>query len=58
MSKVRVSAFAVSLDGYAAGTRQSLENPLGIGGPQVIRVVFLYAHMEADAGAGRGLNWR
>jgi dihydrofolate reductase len=28
MSKVRVSAFAVSLDGYAAGTRQSLENPV------------------------------
>src|SRR6476661_1620815 len=28
MSKVRVSAFSVSLDGYAAGVRQSLENPL------------------------------
>ena len=28
MPKIRVSAFAVSLDGYAAGPRQSLDNPL------------------------------
>ena len=32
MSKVRVNCFAVSLDGYGAGPRQSLENPLGEGG--------------------------
>ena len=32
MSKVRVDCFAVSLDGYGAGPRQSLENPLGEGG--------------------------
>lgn len=32
MSKVRVNCFAVSLDGYGAGPRQSLENPLGLGG--------------------------
>jgi dihydrofolate reductase len=32
MPKVRVAAFAVSLDGYGAGPRQSLENPLGEGG--------------------------
>jgi dihydrofolate reductase len=32
MSKLRVACFAVSLDGYGAGPRQSLENPLGIGG--------------------------
>jgi dihydrofolate reductase len=32
MSKVRVSCFAVSLDGYGAGPRQSVENPLGEGG--------------------------
>lgn len=33
MSQVRVNSFAVSLDGYGAGPRQSLENPLGVGGP-------------------------
>jgi dihydrofolate reductase len=32
MSKVRVNCFAISLDGYGAGPRQSLENPLGEGG--------------------------
>lgn len=33
MSKLRVHAFSISLDGYGAGPNQSLENPLGIGGP-------------------------
>ena len=32
MSKLRVNSFSVSLDGYGAGTSQSLEDPLGIGG--------------------------
>ena len=32
MSKLRVHAFAMSIDGYGAGTNQSLEKPLGIGG--------------------------
>ena len=32
MSRLRVNAFAVSIDGYGAGPDQSLENPLGVGG--------------------------
>jgi dihydrofolate reductase len=32
MPKLRVHAFAISLDGYGAGPDQSLENPLGKGG--------------------------
>ena len=32
MGKVRVSAFSVSLDGFGAGPRQDLENPLGVRG--------------------------
>jgi dihydrofolate reductase len=32
MGKVKVQAFAVSFDGFGAGPRQSLENPLGVGG--------------------------
>jgi dihydrofolate reductase len=32
MSKLRVSCFAVSLDGFGAGPNQSLDNPLGEGG--------------------------
>ena len=40
MSKVRVSAFAVSLDGYVAGPHQSLENPLGVRGPELFEWFF------------------
>jgi dihydrofolate reductase len=32
MSKVRVAAFSISLDGYGAGPEQSLDDPLGRGG--------------------------
>jgi dihydrofolate reductase len=32
MSKVRVAAFSLSLDGFGAGPSQSLDNPLGVGG--------------------------
>ena len=35
MSKLRVSAFGVSLDGYGAGPRQDLDNPLGVGGERL-----------------------
>ena len=32
MSKLKVLAFTVSIDGYGAGPRQSLEQPMGVGG--------------------------
>jgi dihydrofolate reductase len=32
MSKLRVHGFSISLDGYGAGPRQSLDQPLGVGG--------------------------
>jgi dihydrofolate reductase len=32
MSKLRVNAFSISIDGYGAGPSQSLDNPLGVGG--------------------------
>ncbi|RYZ05632.1 MAG: dihydrofolate reductase [Myxococcales bacterium] len=32
MSKLRVNAFGISLDGYGAGPDQALDNPLGVGG--------------------------
>lgn len=34
-SKLRVLCFSVSLDGYGAGPAQSLENPLGLRGPEL-----------------------
>ena len=35
MPKLRVHALTISLDGYAAGPDQSLENPLGLGGEEL-----------------------
>jgi dihydrofolate reductase len=32
MSKLRVNAFSISVDGYGAGPAQALESPLGVGG--------------------------
>jgi dihydrofolate reductase len=40
MSRLRVSSFSVSLDGYGAGPDQSLENPLGAGGEALHEWVF------------------
>ena len=40
MPKLRVHAFAISLDGYAAGPDQSLDNPLGVGGMALHQWVF------------------
>jgi len=40
MSKLRVMSFAVSLDGYSAGPNQSLENPLGVRGPELMEWFF------------------
>ena len=40
MSKVVVQSMGVSLDGFAAGTDQSLENPLGVRGPELMEWFF------------------
>jgi dihydrofolate reductase len=38
--KLRVHNFSVSLDGYAAGSDQSLDNPLGVGGEELHNWMF------------------
>ncbi|CAN5146326.1 dihydrofolate reductase family protein [soil metagenome] len=35
MGKIRVAGFGVSIDGFGAGPEQSLENPLGLRGPEL-----------------------
>ncbi|AEU35613.1 dihydrofolate reductase family protein [Granulicella mallensis] len=40
MPKVRVAGFGVSLDGFSAGTEQSLDDPLGKRGPEVFQWFF------------------
>ena len=36
MPSVRVLSFGISLDGFGAGPDQSLENPLGVNGPEIM----------------------
>jgi len=40
MSKLRVNAFSISIDGFGAGTDQSLEQPMGVGGMALHQWVF------------------
>jgi dihydrofolate reductase len=40
MTQIKVAGFGVSLDGFAAGTDQSLENPLGVRGPEMFQWMF------------------
>ena len=62
MLKVRVSAFAVSLDGYAAGPHQGLENPLGARGPELFEWFFStrtwkQMHGQEDGSPGVDDDW-
>lgn len=59
MSKVRVSSFAVSLDGYGAGPRQNIDNPLGVGGPDLFEWFFAtrtWRHMHGEEGGSTGVD--
>jgi len=38
--KVKVLCFGISLDGYSAGPNQDLQNPLGVGGPEILEWFF------------------
>jgi dihydrofolate reductase len=40
MSRLRVNAFSISIDGYGAGPNQDLANPLGVGGMALHTWVF------------------
>lgn len=57
MSKVRVSCFAVSLDGYGAGPSQDLEHPLGVGGEKLMEWFFAtrtWRQQHGEAGGETG----
>jgi dihydrofolate reductase len=54
MSKLRVQAFSVSIDGYGAGPRQDLENPMGVGGMALHKWVLGTRTFQAMHGAGGG----
>jgi dihydrofolate reductase len=51
MSKLRVAAFSISIDGFGAGPAQDLENPMGVGGMALHEWVFgtkTFAQMHGD----------
>jgi dihydrofolate reductase len=55
MSKLRVNAFSISLDGYGAGPDQDEQNPLGRNGAEVHGWVFptrTFQQMHGDGGDG------
>jgi len=54
MSKVVVQAFGLSLDGFSAGTDQSLENPLGVRGPELMEWFFPTKTFIDQHGGGGG----
>jgi dihydrofolate reductase len=59
MSKVRVAAFGVSLDGFAAGPHQDLENPLGRGGAAIAQWFFptrTFRRMQGQDGGTTGID--
>jgi len=59
MPIVRVNSFAVSLDGYAAGPNQSIENPLGIRGPELFEWFFstrTWKQMHGHEGGSTGVD--
>ncbi len=59
MSKVRVAGFGVSLDGFSAGTDQSLEFPLGKRGPEIFQWFFgtkTFRAMHGEPGGSEGVD--
>jgi len=52
--KVRVSSFAVSIDGFGAGPDQSLSNPLGVGGEQLHHWFYPTKTFQTLFGDGQG----
>ncbi|HXY50110.1 MAG TPA: dihydrofolate reductase family protein [Terriglobales bacterium] len=59
MGKVRVAAFSVSLDGFGAGPRQDLQNPLGVRGTELHEWFFqteAFKKMNGQSGGSRGVD--
>jgi dihydrofolate reductase len=59
MSKVRVAAFCVSIDGFSAGTDQSLNDPLGKRGQEIFQWFFptrTFRAMHGMEGGSTGVD--
>jgi dihydrofolate reductase len=59
MSKVRVAAFSISLDGFGAGSRQDLNNPLGVRGFELhgwFQNTEAFRRMHGQSGGAQGID--
>ena len=59
MSKVKVAAFSLSVDGFGAGPRQSLNDPLGVGGTTLHQWMFptrTFQQMVGGEGGTSGVD--
>src|SRR5437763_5977888 len=59
MSRLRVLAFSISLDGFSAGPDQSLENPLGVMGTELMEWAFptrFFGQMQGRGGGETGVD--
>jgi len=59
MSKLRVSSFSISIDGYGAGPSQDLDHPLGVGGPELFEWFFptrTWQRMHGNEGGETGTD--
>ncbi len=54
MTRLRVHAFGISLDGFGAGPRQDLQNPLGAGGTALHDWVFATRTFQRTFGQSGG----
>lgn len=57
MTRLVVRAFSISIDGFGAGPDQNLDNPLGVGGPEIFNWFFhtrtfqkMYGTAEGETG--------
>jgi dihydrofolate reductase len=59
MCKLRIESFSLSIDGYAAGPNQSLDNPLGVGGMKLHGWAFAtrtFRQMHGGDGGSTGVD--
>lgn len=59
MSKLRVSSFSISIDGYGAGPNQGVDNPLGVGGLELHEWMIhtrMFHKMQGQEGGTTGVD--
>jgi dihydrofolate reductase len=59
MGRVRVAAFSISIDGFGAGPKQDLQNPLGLRGTELHKWFFptdTFKKMQGQGAGSTGIN--